>query len=163
MTTKTVWGTTVQPHSAMELAFARHAAPRYGGEVIEELVTAESVNEPSERYRWRDGYRIERTWEGAYLCRIGEPKSADVFIHGTMIAYAGTEQVDQAELERSIRIANTERPGAPKLLASDADIDAAVEPSEALGELLTAGYRLPEMPEALVELAVDVVSVGRAR
>lgn len=109
------------PIVSVSLATARALAaatmPRYGGEMVEELVTIETRNEPEMVYRWSTGYAIEMCSHGAYVHRIGCPLDT-VLIDLDLVARAGGEWADEHAIVRQTRADEATR------LITPAEVDA---------------------------------------
>jgi hypothetical protein len=74
--------------------------PRYGGQIVEELVTIKCVNEGQDVFRWSDGYVVELCNHGAYVSRIGQ--SGSFLVDVELIARAGGEWPESYVITSSV-------------------------------------------------------------
>lgn len=123
-------------------AIAAAITPRYGGQIVEELVTVTHDNR-QEIYRWSNGDVIEFCKHGAYVSRIGDP--AAMLIDLEMIARAGDEWPDSYMIESQTVADLRNRTGTSGRTETQrftpAELDSAFGGVETLGSLVTGSAR----------------------
>jgi hypothetical protein len=100
---------------AVKKALTDAMTPRFGGQIVQELVTMETKSEPRYLYRLADGYIIERCDFGCYVSRIGRPEDS-FLVDVEMIERAGDEWADTFSIIRRAQEDELARlPTAPEL------------------------------------------------
>jgi len=145
------------------LAHTRAALkPRFGGQIVESLMTMPDAAGVQDVYRWSNGDVIEVVDQGAYISRIGKPQAT--FIDLEDIARTGDEWAETYAIVQSVRNETSNR--TETVFADAEEIEEAFLKVEALTGVLTGGSRAQSVtprafPSAGVHRRARIAAVDR--